>query len=351
MSSREPATHPKSTCNPFHKHLLPDPDGLVHEGHWQCPLPLPLPFPWREQQQHPITSRHGIFQLSLPELEIMALEGPACSEIFDSHAHVSVIFVAQGDLCLQHQDSRLCGTTGDCLIVPRIQTHWSSTAFSVVCLTFGEHPFIERIHTLHSQLIGPNPTAPPTLQQPVSCQSSQGPVEASLLRSLHLLLCICSDLQAECPSLLPHLGIGQQLGNLTALLALPNLRHPAVEKSTKVDLKNHSLEHLIDYIDCHLSQPLSLDILVDQSHYSRRALQYAFRKRFGCTVTQWIRARRLDLAHSRLTMAVAGDSVGTIARTCGYRSMSLFSIEFQQRFHVKPSVLLREAMGEPDLNP
>ena len=40
-----------------------------------------------------------------------------------------------------------------------------------------------------------------------------------------------------------------------------------------------------------------------------------------------------------------------LARTCGYRSMSLFSIEFQQRFHVKPSVLLREAMGDPELNP
>lgn len=346
MSSHEPAKHPKSTSNPFHRHLLPGLNGLTTDGHWQSPLPLP--FPSHGQQQ--ITSHHAVFQLTLPDLDMVAQEGPACSEIFDNHSHVSVIFVAHGNICLQHQDSRWCCTNGDCLIVPRIQAHWSSTAFSVVCLTFAEQPFSERIHTLHAQLIGLDPSTPPTLQQPVSCQASDGNVEASLLRSLHLLLCICSDLQAECPSLLPHLGIGQQLGNLTALLALPDLRHPAVDKSSKLDLKNSSLEHLIDYIDCHLSQPLSLDILEDQSHYSRRALQYAFRKRFGCTVTQWIRARRLDLAHSRLSMAVAGDSVGTIARTCGYRSMSLFSIEFQQRFHVKPSVLLREAMGDPDLN-
>jgi transcriptional regulator GlxA family with amidase domain len=44
--------------------------------------------------------------------------------------------------------------------------------------------------------------------------------------------------------------------------------------------------------------------------------------------------------------------VASIAQACGYRSMSLFSIEFQQRFHIKPSVLLREARsssGHADL--
>jgi AraC-like DNA-binding protein len=35
--------------------------------------------------------------------------------------------------------------------------------------------------------------------------------------------------------------------------------------------------------------------------------------------------------------------VASIAQVCGYRSMSLFSIEFQQRFHIKPSVLLRQS--------
>jgi AraC-like DNA-binding protein len=34
--------------------------------------------------------------------------------------------------------------------------------------------------------------------------------------------------------------------------------------------------------------------------------------------------------------------VTSIANACGYRSVSLFSIEFQKRFHIKPSVLLRE---------
>jgi AraC-like DNA-binding protein len=50
----------------------------------------------------------------------------------------------------------------------------------------------------------------------------------------------------------------------------------------------------------------------------------------------------LDLAFQKLKTARLGDSVASIARSCGYRSFSLFSIEFQNRFHIKPSVMLRK---------
>jgi transcriptional regulator GlxA family with amidase domain len=65
----------------------------------------------------------------------------------------------------------------------------------------------------------------------------------------------------------------------------------------------------------------------------------------GCTATQWIRSSRLELAHKKIMMGSSNDSVASIALACGYRSMGLFSIEFQQRFHVKPSHLLRSAQS------
>jgi AraC-like DNA-binding protein len=103
-----------------------------------------------------------------------------------------------------------------------------------------------------------------------------------------------------------------------------------------------AMEELTTYMKDHLSESLNLTILERYSHYSRRSLQYAFRQRFGCTITQWIRSQRLDQAYKRLLGGDANDSVTSIANACGYRSVSLFSIEFQKRFHVKPSVLLRE---------
>ena len=56
-----------------------------------------------------------------------------------------------------------------------------------------------------------------------------------------------------------------------------------------------------------------------------------------------IRIQRLDLAHRLLHNPQPDHSVGQIAKACGYRSLSLFSVEFRQRFHVRPSDLLRDA--------
>jgi transcriptional regulator GlxA family with amidase domain len=103
-----------------------------------------------------------------------------------------------------------------------------------------------------------------------------------------------------------------------------------------------TLDDLIAFIQANLDQPLNLAILENYTHYSKRALQYAFRQRLGCTVSQWIRSQRLDLAYQCLQQAETRDSVTSIALRCGYRSISLFSIDFQQRFHIKPSHLLRQ---------
>ena len=53
------------------------------------------------------------------------------------------------------------------------------------------------------------------------------------------------------------------------------------------------------------------------------------------------------VAHAAQGIADAAP-VSSIAQACGYHAMGLFSIDFQQRFHVKPSVLLREARGTAD---
>ena len=100
---------------------------------------------------------------------------------------------------------------------------------------------------------------------------------------------------------------------------------------------------MLDFIKWNLAKPLNLTQLEMQSHYSRRALQYTFRERLGCTPLQWIRNQRLDLARLSLQNPSPGESVASISSDCGYRTQSLFSVDFQQRFHVRPSQLLREA--------
>ena len=340
MLSQDPTKYSFSKRNPFHSHLQPGFFKLIPARPYRYRPPIPFQAP----DTRTSSELYSAFELSLPGLDLIALEGPCCQEKLQSNRSVSVIFIAQGEVCIEQQNSRWRGSSGDCLIAQGDQLQWSSSHFSVVCLMFPERQHHLRIQQLHSQ-IQPTDALPLLASQPMSCQHKEGKDVASLIRALHLLLCIISDLQTTCPLLLPHLRMSDQLGNLSAMLAIPELRQASIGLATDhgPSKQDSYLDNLIDYIDNHLSENLSLDVLEDQSHYSRRSLQYAFRAQYGCTVTQWIRARRLDLAHRRLSLGAAGDNVGEIARICGYRSMSLFSIEFQQRFHIKPSVLLREA--------
>ena len=97
-----------------------------------------------------------------------------------------------------------------------------------------------------------------------------------------------------------------------------------------------SFDDLIDYIRAHLDQPLRLSDLEAQSHYSRRALQYAFRERLNSTPKQWIREQRLALALEELRREPRR-SIQAVALSCGYLRVSHFSQDFKTRFGISPS--------------
>ncbi|MFM7466124.1 MAG: helix-turn-helix transcriptional regulator [Cyanobium sp.] len=86
---------------------------------------------------------------------------------------------------------------------------------------------------------------------------------------------------------------------------------------------------------------MRLSDLEAQSHYSRRALQYAFRERLNTTPKQWIREQRLTLALNALQREGQRPSIRAVALRCGYLSVSQFSHEFKVRFGVPPSQVRR----------
>lgn len=173
-----------------------------------------------------------------------------------------------------------------------------------------------------------------------SGETAAAPLQALLRQSLAMANQVLSYSHA----LLDRLQLDDQIYRLIAALLLPDLRlESPLDRLTQKDQQGRdAFDELIDYIKLNLAQPLNLTMLESQSHYSRRALQYAFRERLGCTASQWIRSQRLDLARRHLQNPAPGQTVAAIATLCGYRSVSLFGVDFQQRFHVKPSELLRE---------
>ena len=77
-----------------------------------------------------------------------------------------------------------------------------------------------------------------------------------------------------------------------ALLAEPEM--PEAEPCVQI------IDGLLDWLHANFDQPISLSELETRAHYSRRSLQYAFRKRFGCGPMQYLRRLRLWRARQRI---------------------------------------------------
>jgi len=141
------------------------------------------------------------------------------------------------------------------------------------------------------------------------------------------------------PAAANHLGLDDVIHRTAAAMLHPALMHeePAdLGRYRQADGRS-SFDDLIDYIRAHLDQPLRLTDLEARSHYSRRALQYAFRQRLNTTPKQWIREQRLDFALEQLQQDGERPTVHEVALLCGYGHLSHFSRDFRARFGINPS--------------
>jgi AraC-like DNA-binding protein len=308
------------------------------------------------------------------QVDVIALSGPATAAATPPPPDdaIALLYGVAGELIVEQQGVRRRAPTGGCLVVAAGPGHWRSSAFSVVCLLVSTaqldlcrgwiRPGAERA-------AGSRPAARlPPAPGGRCCLRAYADADGAcslLLRALVHNLQTLADCLAGQRHLIVPLGLEESLGRLLLLLldqglgsdpglgpTDPGFRlagaSPAVGGDASILAQ---FQQLLTYIDDHLDQPLNLTLLQTQLHASKRALQYAFQRQLGCTATQWIRTRRLDRAHRLLRHPASTDSVASIAQACGYRSMSLFSIEFQHRFHVKPSALLRQARSVTDRPP
>jgi AraC-like DNA-binding protein len=330
--------------NPFQRLMRLNDKQPLSTVAFQAPLPLSAA---KDDPDSP-ASFSGVFHRAWPSLHLVALEGAPTTARLPARHWISLIFVAAGDVCLHLPDGPFRCSAGGCLFVPEAPATWESSAFSVVCLMFAPQQLTAMLKLMRTQELEWCASHRWDFSNPTCRKPSDGDVEACLLTTLQHLLHVTSELSLRQPILLTRLGISDQLSLITALLACPSLNTPLLAQPE--DLKgggvDEALEELTAYMLDHLAEPLNLSVLEKYSHYSRRSLQYAFRHRFGCTITQWVRSQRLDRAYQRLIKAVPGETVSSVAQACGYRSVSLFGIEFQNRFHIKPSVLLRQHQGK-----
>jgi AraC-like DNA-binding protein len=299
-----------------------------------------------------LSSFSGLFYASWPNMHVVTLEGPSIITPLKKRPWLSILHVISGEITIHQNNAVLSGSAGDCFFIAQSPALWKSSAYNVISISIAPEQIFASLKSLKlGDFVSAEYAGGWDLAKSSVMNANEGIAEASMLSTLHHLLTITSELVVNHPNLQILLGLTDQLSLLTALIACPELNRAlfSERKEIRVGGIEEALNHLIDYMLANLSEPLNLGILEEYSHYSRRSLQYAFRQRFGCTITQWIRTKRLDLAFQKIKTSRIGDSVSSVAHACGYRSSSLFSIEFQSRFHVKPSVMMREHKISSDL--
>jgi AraC-like DNA-binding protein len=259
-------------------------------------------------------------------------------------AGLTVLLGYGGEQQVSQASQHWCCPSDGCLILSGETYSSETTLLSTLAFELSPERLLNTARAMAGLIHQPSHWAK-ELQHSHGWRLSGEPVEVPLQTLLRQEFGKADQLLGHSQALVNRLQLDDQIYRLIAALVLPDLRlESPLDRLTQKDQQGRdTFDELIDYIKANLSQPLNLTMLESQSHYSRRALQYAFRERLACTATQWIRNQRLDLARRHLQNPVPGDSVASIATLCGYRSLSLFGVDFQHRFHVKPSQLLREA--------
>ena len=138
---------------------------------------------------------------------------------------------------------------------------------------------------------------------------------------------------------LEFLGIDDMLYRYIIMMLNP-LRFGLTGLSKQVNFGRRSIDAACGYMQSCLDSRVTLTDLERISGLSARSLQYAFQTRFGCTPMQWLRQQRLMAAQNKLAAPQQGDTVTSIAFSCGYTSLSAFAADYRKEFGKLPSATL-----------
>jgi AraC-like DNA-binding protein len=148
---------------------------------------------------------------------------------------------------------------------------------------------------------------------------------------------------------LAALGLGR-LGQASANDLVMNLATAAVLRGMREQLTQRPQcigANLPDtarqFIDAHAAEPIRLSELAARLGVSARALQLAFRKRFGCTLSEHLFACRLGLARVRLLAPTDTTTVAAVAVDCGFVNVGAFAARYYRAFGERPSETLKRA--------
>lgn len=97
---------------------------------------------------------------------------------------------------------------------------------------------------------------------------------------------------------------------------------------------NHTVTQVMNYVNLHYNEPLSLDMLAEQFYVSKYHLSHEFNRIVGTSVYRYIQKKRLLIARQLLAQ---GQKASTVYSACGFSDYAGFYRAFKAEYGITPS--------------
>lgn len=120
---------------------------------------------------------------------------------------------------------------------------------------------------------------------------------------------------------------------------LNHLLYELLEELTPQNLcPNEHILEILNYIDNHIHEKLSLQNIANEVNMSKEYISYLFRKEMHRTLTDYINERKLLIAHELILLGEM--SLTDVASYMGYENYNYFCRLFKRYYEMTPSQLL-----------
>jgi AraC-like DNA-binding protein len=148
------------------------------------------------------------------------------------------------------------------------------------------------------------------------------------------------------PGSLVHHGIGisplEEFCMSSLLMIQPSTYREQLTRSTNPPGRR-TVRQALDYIEDHLSEPLSMASIATHVGVSVRSIQQGFREELGVSPMEYLRERRMERVREELTDATVSDglTVTAVAERWGFNHLGSFAVMYRKRWGESPSQTLQ----------
>lgn len=150
------------------------------------------------------------------------------------------------------------------------------------------------------------------------------------------------------PQLMEHAGLDDAFRRAAVMLLAPHRFLRPLDSGEERRFASHTtLARVCDHVRANLEGRLTMTELERLSGLSARSLQYAFKRRYGCSPQQWVLEQKLLAAQARLRSPDENTTVTEVGVRF-FSNLGRFAQRYRERFGELPLATLARARGRRD---